>query len=343
MNETFCDKIIVFSGGNNWYKYLFDDVKNLKNIEIGSSRYYPGWSSNFAKYFSKLIFESGGDKGNKQSAISKLLMNKMAKDLLKKNANGAILLLNRTNALAHNTFFLEKIRSLGANFKLVYWFTDLVSAVEKNVPNILELCKKYYDLVVTYEPNDAKRYNFTYLETPYGYSPILTDFDIEYDLVYIGKSKIDIDPNRFKKIISIYEAAKKANLRTFFLVQDVPKNMQKYPSDIEYNTLMSYEQVVKTVLRSKCILEVSQQDEKGTTLRLFEAMKFHKKLYFTNKNLMSHVYFNKNNMRYIDCADLNNIIIDKSFIDSPVSDDMAVNELSSIIFLNKIVSKLKGE
>ncbi len=85
----------------------------------------------------------------------------------------------------------------------VYWLTDIFEQVQMCVPNLKEICDQFYDYVITYDPCDAEKYGFNYVETPYGVDKGNGYSEPQHDLLYIGNAKIETDLSRYKKIISI--------------------------------------------------------------------------------------------------------------------------------------------
>ena len=258
--------------------------------------------------------------------------------------NGAICIINRTNYLAHNPFFLKKLKSLNNHFCLVYWFTDIVEAVRRDVPNIIDICDTYYDFVITYDKNDALKYNYKYVETPYS---VLRDLDCsksEVDLFYLGKAKLDVDPGRYEKLIAIFEAARKKGLKTDFSIVDVPEEMQRYSNEISFNNPLPYHEVLDRVSRSKCILEVSQKGESGTTLRMFEAIAYNKKLLFTNSKMIDHQYYDSRIMKLLVADPHGKYDIDIDFINHhEEKNEKLASLLSPYTFISAVEKIVKGE
>lgn len=338
--EKLLTDFVVFGKGCDWFNALFKDIDNDDHFLIGRDQFCPCWQTRTSNFLCRIAWGEKFGRVNNSNFLSKCLIRKMCKNINRKYPQGAILIFHRSNPLSQNEFFLNSLKKTNPKCKLVYWFTDVVKVVEYNIKDVIRISKQYYDLVITYEKEDAKEYGFEYVETPYSYFDKLPKIkkDRDIDLLYVGKSKLDIDSSRFAKIIKVFEIAKEKQLKVDFTIVDVPDECQKYKNDILYNKVIPYDELVKKVTRSKCILEVSQLDEKGTTLRLFEAIAFDTHLLFTNKNLLCHPYFDKKYMHYIDCSNLDNLTIDFGFLsENNVKYSKSLkNEISPYSFLNRI-------
>ena len=346
LDFDFCDgktDIIVFGNGAGWFNSLFENIKDEPYFHIGSNYFSPFQNGKIFNCINRMIF--GNRFGNKERTdyIARLLINNMCKKIGDLFPNRAIFIINRTNYLAHNTYFLETLKSMNKNFVLVYWFTDIVAALEIDVPSIITICRKYYDHVITYEKKDAIKYNFNYIETPYSIYPIRRGEKTDIDLLYIGKAKLDIDPTRYKKLIAIFEAAKKKKLNTYFSIVDVPYELQKYPDDIVYNKNIPYSEVLSKISRCKCILEVSQKGENGTTLRMFEAIAYNKKLLFTNSEMTEHQYYDDRIMKLLEEDSNGEYDIDIEFINrNEEKNETLISLLSPYRFVSAVEDVVRG-
>lgn len=333
-------QVIVFGDGGDWLNTLFEEVKKEKDFLLGQDCFCPCWNTRFSRFVCRLFMGYRTQKRFANSKIVKKLLTIMCKKIHICYPDGAICLINRTNYLAHNKYFLREMRRINPSCKLVYWFTDIVSAViASGVKDVLEICKDYYDSVVTYEKEDALKYGFNYLETPY--SKKVFEHDIAYpksDFFYIGRSKLDIDPTRYEKIVGLYFFLKTNGYDPCFYIYGVPENKQVYSEKIHYNRYVKYGEVLKMIQNTNCLVEVSQAGEKGTTLRMFESLVYRKKLIFTNPELKSHPYFNETLMFCVGDRYYEQLVDQiKEFLEKPIVDNPEVlRKLSPSIFLDKI-------
>lgn len=336
--------IVIFGEGKGWFNTCFKEVSGDANIIVSQDCYSPFQKSKIERFFFHLVFHPKLGAGNKRDdVIAKLLYRKVCVDMRKKCSDKTVLIFNRTNHLSHNRKFLSQVKK-EKRYKMVYWFTDIVEAVMETEPDILDICNSYYDNVVTYDPEDAQKYGFHYVETPYSKlnAEIKTNASLKTDLFYVGKAKMSTDPLRFQKIISVYEKARKLGLTTEFYVFDVPEQLQLYKEEIHYNCFLPYETVVKKIQESRCILEITQCGERGTTLRFFEAIAYQKKLLFSNAKLSQHKLFNGNHMKLLTFDSKGEVIFEEEFIRN--TDEISYDNeafLSPYRFLDEIVDLLR--
>lgn len=334
--ENINNKYILFGDGKGWFGKLFEEIKGDINVSIGEDNFAPYKTNIFFHYLCYILLSSRFRFLPGKNVLSYIIIKYLVCKIRQINKGYAICIFNQSNKLSHNKLFLSCIKEKCKNYKLVYWFTDVVSAVERIKPDILELCDDYYDYVITYDRIDAEKYNFKYIETPYGFPPLTSPSPAkDIDLLYVGKAKLELDPDRFKKIIYIYEKALRKKLTVEFYIVGVPAYMQCYQDSIVYNKYISYDEILEKVKRSKCILEVSQRDERGTTLRLYESIAFNTHLLFTNKHLLTHPYYNEESMHYIECDD--DETIDFGFLNRKVvTQEEQIKKLSPAHFLNEV-------
>lgn len=343
MNKISRD-IMIFSPEQGWFDYLFADLKNNPKVKVGKTKFCPCCENKFYDFLCHLVFGHKFGKKYNQNFLAGIVIKLICHKIKKMYPAGVVCIFNCKNLFAHNYLFLKELKKINPNCKTVYWFTDIVTAVQhtlRHFPDIklLDICTSY-DLVITYDPYDAKKYGFQYIETPYSINTkISSAIKNDIDLFYVGKAKLE-NKERFNKIIKIYESAKKKNLHVDFYIAEVPPEFQKYKDEIHYITFMPYEEVLDKLQACNCILEVAQKEETGTTLRFFESIAFNKKLIFTNPAMQNHPYFNKNNMQYLDC-NKSQIDLDVDFIKTPaIPDSTIMRQLSPTVFLNAVLKKL---
>ena len=158
--------------------------------------------------------------------------------------------------------------------------TDIVS---KNSAFDLAFVKSEFDLVYTYDHNDAKKYGFEYHTTVY--SPINTNIknkDIREDLFFCGMAK-----ERMNLISRISEYLSENDVKHTFYVPDAcdTKDENISPERLDYS------ENIARVLESNCILEIEQNGASGYTLRTWEALQYKKKLLTNNKKIIEADFY----------------------------------------------------
>lgn len=159
--------------------------------------------------------------------------------------------------------------------KSVFIFSDKVEYFRKQYRDFpcIEQLKKEFDLVLTYNVEDAQKYGLV-LDRPC--FPIYHNIgdklkDYSSDVFFVGANK-----SRLGQLYSLFELCHQHGLKCDFHINDVKPEQQKYKEHIVYNTYMDYSEVLERVKNTKCVLNIIQDGGAGVTLRDYEAFSFNK-------------------------------------------------------------------
>ena len=94
-------------------------------------------------------------------------------------------------------------------------------------------------------------------------------------------------------LLSIYDKLSNAGLKCDFFICGVEKKDQIFREGIVYNKRISYDEVLKHVKASKCVLEVLQNGNNYVSIRTNEAIQYNKKLLTTNSEIINTSFYNK--------------------------------------------------
>lgn len=231
-------------------------------------------------------------------------------------------MFNRKNFAINTLYtkdFLDKIRQIGPE--------DSVLLFSKNLKDILilnkelepkkfnvciwdSLCTKsrsrrlqysyriHKDKIALYtiDKEDAKNYNFRYVNQFYrdydGNIEELIDPALKTDMFFIGQDK-----NRANKILELLNEAEKQQLNPAFFIlkgKHTTHNERLEKCYIEKN--VPYNEVLRYIANSKCLVEILQEGQTGMTLRAIEALFFKKKLITNNKYIANEPFYHRNNV-----------------------------------------------
>ena len=165
---------------------------------------------------------------------------------------------------------------------------------------------KVWDEVFTFDPEDAKRYGFTYKgfctysknNTFVNRVPVVMN-----DVYFSGNTK----GGRSEIINSTYRCLSGRGCICKF---DVQKKTNKGDTCNGINYVekwIPYEEVLCRMLESNCILEIIQNNQSGPSLRYFEAIFYNKKLLTNNKNIEDYPYYNPKWMKTFDSPEEINV------------------------------------
>lgn len=212
--------------------------------------------------------------------------------------------------------FYNKLKKVKAKKILYLW-----DSFDK-YPRQKELIQ-YFDKVYTFDPNDAKKYNISFL--PLFYKEKNAKKKIVYDACFIGvyHSKRYQIVKELKKYLNefgmdmyifIYLTTRFNYFILKYLKKELPKEAKM--KDFNYTSLPKY--VVDEIYNSsKVIIDIQSKNQTGLTMRTIEALGTGSKLITNNKDIKNYDFFNSNN---IYCMNTSNLDIPIEFFESDYED-----------------------
>jgi 1,5-rhamnosyltransferase len=186
------------------------------------------------------------------------------------------------------------LRTTYEGCKLVIFFGDTVETFQQDHLDFdIRYLLNNFDFFITTNKPDAQKYSIGYFPTIINRTIVENDnAKSESDVLFIGASK-----NRLDKIHQIYNQLQNLGLKCEFHITNVPTEQQKY-LDIVYNKPIPYSEVLKFVQKTKCILEITQKNAYGFTLRTVEALLYNKKLLSDNPILKETPFYDEHFVMY---------------------------------------------
>lgn len=184
--------------------------------------------------------------------------------------------------------YIKKIKEMAPDTKTCWFFSDLVDTY----PGInIERMQREFDLILSFDPEDAKRYGFVYCPLSYSVLPEMEKWReqvIGKDIFFMGYAK-----QRLDTIFAVYERLRNADLDCDFNLVGVPLKEQRYADEINYCNFVPYRDYLHMTLSSRCILELLQDPaHHGFTARTGEALVYGRKLLSNNTYLVSAPFYN---------------------------------------------------
>ena len=224
-----------------------------------------------------------------------------------KLTDNTVIVFYDRNRFANDKYFLLYLRKKYNGIKLAYVFTNIVKYTAASDIGYLNKLNDWYDVVFAFDPEDAKKYGFSY-------SPLIYDADPNYrreekeskeNLVfYVGQAK-----DRLPGLLSCFEKFKQLGIKTDFHIANVKEEDIKYSDEIIYNQFMTYEECVNSIQKATCLIDVIQGESSGLTIKTCEAVCYDKKLITTNKHVVEYPFYDPRYIRVVESPD----DIDKSF------------------------------
>jgi hypothetical protein len=180
------------------------------------------------------------------------------------------------------------LRKKFSGCKLVANYIDIVSTWEDCAKP--DAIRHLFDILVTYDKDDAQKYNMLYHPTVYAEATISRPNNMPMtDVFFVGLAK-----NRMKTILDTYDTLEKAGLNCYFYVLNAKPSDKQERRGINYvdGKWLPYEDCIQYVQHTKCVLEIMQQGAKGETLRTWEAITYGKMLLTNNSAIMESKFYN---------------------------------------------------
>ncbi len=175
--------------------------------------------------------------------------------------------------------------------RIVCFAQDLMATIRDHYlckPVDVGYLKKYSDLVISYDKEDAQRYDIMYHPTVF--SSIRMEKRMSgnrYDLFFLGRDK-----GRLKHLVNICKAAKERELRCHFIMLEVPLEERVVCDGIVYSDVpITYMDNLRYCAESRCVVEMLQNNASSPTYRTWESIALNKKLMTNNVSIKdSEIY-----------------------------------------------------
>lgn len=319
--------VIVGCGG--YYSVGYHDVMSLDNVRYFSSM-TEGVTSKLDLILQRITFSEQVNRFLSYPFAS-YTYSRLFPLQFKEDKPLVFLFFGNTQYLYQSTY-LEYLRKQNPGVKFVLYLQDIVAINEKLN---LEKFRKEFDLILSYDKGDCEKYGLVYHPTPYSIYPIPENPSIEpLDVFFCGKAK-----TRYRLIFDVYNRCKEKGLKCKFFITGVPDADRIISDDIVYDHPITYIENLQYVKKSKCILEVMQENADGYTPRLWESLVYDKHLLTNNRDLLNSCFNVDQSIHYFDKSSCK-----LSWIDVPVSHSLSFKEsLSPKHLLQLVESKLDSK
>lgn len=169
---------------------------------------------------------------------------------------------------------------------------------------------KFFDDFFVFDKEDLKvNPSFKYISNFYfNYPEDDKNIKIENDFYFLGSHH----ESRKENIFKLYEKLSQlSNNVKFEIVFDKP-DYKKIPSYDErqincLKKIMAYNLYLENIKKTKIIIDLVIDEHKGLSFRVFESLKYRKKLITTNKTIKDYPFYNENNILVLDNNNLEEI------------------------------------
>lgn len=274
---------IIYYGSADFYKSAYCELEGRKDVRFLTSILKPRY-----QFLNKIqrIYNS-----IKLNSIINLPFKNWWFPLyfdVKFDNDDPVCILISGRVLQHDYFvkYLRWLKRKHQELKIVRYYQDIIAS------NPLKAQPKFnkdlIDLSVSYDREDAKKYEMLYHPTSVSYIEPNKNIKVKKsDVYFVGKIK-----NRQTEIFDAYHILTAAKYSCLFLLMDVPKEQRKdIPGIIYLDHPISYEENIAYVQNTKCLLEILQDGAVGATFRCWEAIIYDKVLLTNNNSLKEEDFY----------------------------------------------------
>lgn len=316
----------IIAGGEGFYSVAYSDLKRCDNVRYFEN-YIDGILSPLMRILVKLCFNLKINRyintPFKHIAYKKIYPAQFSTD------RPLCFIFFGTQFAVINTDYLEYLKVQYPSAKFVLYMQDIVSSLPYY--DILNY-KKRFDLILSYDCNDCKKYGLEYYPTPFSY--IAPDKFVKrepIDVYFCGSAK-----TRYPEILRVYQACKEQGLKCKFFITGVPEADRIKSEEIIYDRRISYIDNLSYIYASKCIVEIMQANAVGFTPRLWEALFYNKHLLTDNKDVLNYKYYCKNQIHLVNETHNLDSLISLNL----TSNNELIEERSPIHLIEYIIDKL---
>ena len=247
---------------------------------------------------------------------------------------------------AINEKIVELLRRTYPDARFLLYLWDSVC----NIPGC-EKRMKLYDRVMTFDPEDAEKYHIGFLPIPYGQEQLQNAHTdrFEYDVTFIGTAH-SIRPRVVKQVEKICRENGKKCFSYFYSPHILVYWLNRLTNpdyrfikkeDVHFKSL-SLEETYRIYSLSRCVLDIENPRQQGTTARPVEMLPMHKKIITTNENVKKFPFYNENNFYIID---RDKPEIDNRFFDLPYLpvDQKIMEQYSGRSFVKQLIDNHETE
>ena len=180
------------------------------------------------------------------------------------------------------------------NITMVMVLVNVMSSKLNLISNRLT----YFDQIYSFDRIDCEKYGFDYYPSLYSITKLTDDASVSSDAFFVGVSK----GNRHELLKELYKVIRLNGGKPVFYVNGF-NNKKDRQKGINYNRWLNYNDVLKHVVSTNCVIEIMGPGQSGLTLRSMEAIVFNKKLLSNNESIKSLRFYESGYIKYFEDID----------------------------------------
>lgn len=233
-----------------------------------------------------------------------------------------------------NKIFFQQLKNNNPQIKTILFLWDKVEYLPNDAVENIE----NFDFIFTYDKDDSEKYGYIFRPTFYIEEDYTKWNDKKYDIYYIGALR---EKKRYEYLCKIKNYLEKNNLK-YYMKAFVDKELREYlPKDYDKNIIIkkriTYKENLNFLKESRVVLDIGYKNQKGLSLRPYEALGMNIKLITDNEKVKNYEFYNEDNIKIIkNIEEIESL--EKSFFENPYSkiDEELKNRYTIKIFLKEI-------
>ena len=219
--------------------------------------------------------------------------------------------------------FVRWLKTQYPNLKTVMMFYNKVSTLY-GIPGNISLDEfpdkdimLPFDKIFTYDAEEAEQFGFEYFTAISNVSRFISGISDKplSDVFYCGSVKAAWRKERFDGVDQVYRYLTANNVKCDFCVV-FGKKVEMPACEYATHDRISYLEMVKRTINSRCILEIASDGKNGITERFYNALMYNKRFITNNPSVLQHPYYNPAYMKVFEKTE--EIDIDWLLSDEPV-------------------------
>ncbi|WP_018674930.1 hypothetical protein [Riemerella columbina] len=282
---------------------VYDGLKKYSGMKVThvisayTQRYkYKNAGERIQNFFMKTFLNRNLKDEKQYTELNKIIHNNYSYDQI---------IVNRPDVLSKEN--LSKLRLKTECLKAFFW--DSIDKIPKQIDTI-----SYFDQCFSFDASDCNTYGFIKNQNFFFAEQLgNSERDIIYDALFWGT-----EDKRIDKLIFLLDYLNSNGISARAILYNHLSGAEKIHEQSRYitttNALVPFSESYKISNRSKILIDLAHDNQRGLSFRPFEALGLQKKLITDNPNIKHYDFYNQNNICVIDS---NHILIPKEFFTTP--------------------------
>lgn len=190
--------------------------------------------------------------------------------------------------------YLRYLKKQYTDCRLVMLHRDFLRVSQRANPELPQ--NPILDLEMTYDEGESAKYGFPHFNEYESKIDIPVNDYFESDVFFAGRAK-----DRLPALLDAYYKLSDAGLKVYYFLTGVPKEQQIELPGVEYaQRNMSYREMLDHTVNTKCVLEITQEGQKGYTSRFLEAVMYGKKIISNSQYLRHSKFYAPNKVQIVE-------------------------------------------